>query len=308
MIGCALGLALGSAVAAIVLAGAGAFAGHLYDELHAAPEEPLDPLPFSEDDRPGARQRTAGEPESSPSGEQACAAGRVPTVEDDPDDDEEDTLPPKRPPGRSPSVHDSQSGPVRDLAGEVSRALCPLFVELARADGEVLREEVRAIREHFEQVLGFNGRSLNTVRNHLKAAIASPAELGQVCARARPFVPASELSAFVDGLYRVALADGSMQRSEHDALRRICRAFEVPADVQARIAREHLGDGDQAYAALGLTPAASNEEIRSAFRRLAAQHHPDRVAHEGAAAVEASTRRFQDLKDAYEELRRLRGL
>ena len=64
----------------------------------------------------------------------------------------------------------------------------------------------------------------------------------------------------------------------------------------------HLGTGIKHYAVLGLTDSASDDDIRSAFRKLASDNHPDRAKGEAAAA------RFREVNDAYQELRKLRGL
>jgi hypothetical protein len=52
------------------------------------------------------------------------------------------------------------------------------------------------------------------------------------------------------------------------------------------------------YQTLELSPAATNDEIKSAYRRLAAQHHPDKDG--------GDTGLMQQINLAYNELRRLR--
>jgi len=55
------------------------------------------------------------------------------------------------------------------------------------------------------------------------------------------------------------------------------------------------------YAVLGITPDASSEDVRQAYRVLALKWHPDKV-HErrkkDAHAVEQATRRFQEVQGA----------
>lgn len=50
------------------------------------------------------------------------------------------------------------------------------------------------------------------------------------------------------------------------------------------------------YNILGVSPTATLEEIKKAYRSLAMRHHPDRSTHPGAAV------RFNAIKTAYELL------
>jgi len=56
------------------------------------------------------------------------------------------------------------------------------------------------------------------------------------------------------------------------------------------------------YAVLGLRPGASAQDLHDAYRRLVKLHHPDR---NGGSAE--STRRFQEIQAAYEEVGRRRA-
>ena len=52
-----------------------------------------------------------------------------------------------------------------------------------------------------------------------------------------------------------------------------------------RIKATNLGpDANDPYAVLGLLPGASMEEVRHAWRRIAAENHPDRMVQRGAPA------------------------
>jgi len=52
------------------------------------------------------------------------------------------------------------------------------------------------------------------------------------------------------------------------------------------------------YRVLGVPPGASSEELHDAYRAMVKLHHPDR--NDGSAE---STRRFQEIQQAYDELR-----
>lgn len=52
------------------------------------------------------------------------------------------------------------------------------------------------------------------------------------------------------------------------------------------------------YKILGVSPDATDEEIKKAYRRLAKQYHPDRNPGDAEAA-----RRMQEINDAYEQIK-----
>lgn len=56
------------------------------------------------------------------------------------------------------------------------------------------------------------------------------------------------------------------------------------------------------YQTLGVSPAISDGELRSAYRRLVLLHHPD---HNGGSAE--SAHRFEEIQEAYAQVRRLRA-
>lgn len=71
----------------------------------------------------------------------------------------------------------------------------------------------------------------------------------------------------------------------------------------------HAGDTNgpgvwDPYAILGVAPGASEEAIKAAYRRLAAQYHPDKVQHLGREFQELAERRFREIQQAYDELTR----
>jgi len=52
------------------------------------------------------------------------------------------------------------------------------------------------------------------------------------------------------------------------------------------------------YAALEVSPQASQQEIREAYKKAALKNHPDRVSHNDPSRA-ARTRKFQQINDAY---------
>jgi DnaJ domain len=61
------------------------------------------------------------------------------------------------------------------------------------------------------------------------------------------------------------------------------------------------------YGVLGLTPSATEEEIKKAYRKLMSQYHPDRVATLGEDLQKAAEKKAQSINEAYHIIERRRG-
>ncbi len=228
-----------------------------------------------------------------------------PDLPDDTEEDPEATPVPRLRPRREPLTREAVDMQAQE---HFARHVCALLMEVARADGEVVRDEVRVAREYFEHELKYGPEALDLVRRHLKEFLHRPPSLDEAAATCRAEMPRAERLLLMDVLYQLALADGALQRAEQETLRHVARGLGFGEDEVRSIAARHLGDGEAHYTRLGLAPEASDDEVKRTFRQLAAAHHPDKVAHLGPGAVEQASRRFREIRDAYEEIRRLRGL
>ncbi|RLW70310.1 MAG: hypothetical protein B6D68_00975 [spirochete symbiont of Stewartia floridana] len=69
------------------------------------------------------------------------------------------------------------------------------------------------------------------------------------------------------------------------------------------------GNLDDAYKALDVAPNASEAEVRKAYRKKAAEFHPDKIAAKGLPKefTEFANREFQEIQKAWERIREVRG-
>jgi DnaJ-domain-containing protein 1 len=65
---------------------------------------------------------------------------------------------------------------------------------------------------------------------------------------------------------------------------------------------------DYYFSVLGLTPSASNKELKTAYHKLMSQYHPDRVATLGPELQKSASEKSKAINEAYMIIERRRGL
>ena len=86
----------------------------------------------------------------------------------------------------------------------------------------------------------------------------------------------------------------------------------TPEDVDQmlnlRYGSSNQGSLDDAYRVLGISPTATNDEVKAAYRKMALKHHPDKVAALGEDVRKAAEKKFQEINDAKERIFKARGM
>ena len=109
-------------------------------------------------------------------------------------------------------------------------------------------------------------------------------------------------------LVSIATADGDFSKSEKSVLEAIASTIRVTDSDASSIISMYYRDKDSAYSVLEISPSATNDEVRTAYRKMAMKHHPDKVATLGPEVQKAARERFQKIQDAYETIKKERGI
>ncbi len=102
-----------------------------------------------------------------------------------------------------------------------------------------------------------------------------------------------------------ALGISRVEIAQLEAVIRAQRSFSQSSE--GRVDKDRLAS---AYALLGVDPAASDRDVKKAYRRLMSKHHPDKIAGEkpSQSVLEKAGQKTQKIIKAYELIRQRRGL
>lgn len=191
--------------------------------------------------------------------------------------------------------------PERSVAFTI--AVIALAAKMAKADGLVTRNEVSAFREVFT-IAPRDEAAAARVFNLARQDVAGfDAWAGRI---ARMFKPGSEVLADVlDGLFRIAVADGGFHPREEEFLFRVAGIFGLDGRCFQRIRARYVpGSEPDPYDVLGLPSDATLDEARAEWHRLVRETHPDVLIGRGVPeeALKMAEARLVALNRAWERI------
>ena len=173
-------------------------------------------------------------------------------------------------------------------------SLLVLAAYIIRADGKVMHEDI--VKKLFERQKQEGAAYRTTIR--------------QACQQIAVNMDYSQRLQLVNFLVMIAQADGNVVQAEIQALRDVAASLGISAaDVESMLnLRSGKDDLEAAYKVLGISPSATDDEVKAAYRQMALKHHPDRVAKLGDDVRKAAEKKFQEINDAKEKIYKARGL
>lgn len=184
-----------------------------------------------------------------------------------------------------------------------------LGAKMAKVDGEVTRSEVDAFRSFFHVPEAEQG-NVERFFNLAKRDAAGFETYARQVAGLFPDAP-EILESVLEGLFEIAKADGKVGAAEAEYLGKVAKIFGLSSARFDRARAAALGEMEcEPCVVLGIDPLATDEQIREAWLRQVKAHHPDRLVAEGLPeeAIKVANRKLALINDAYDRLRRERGL
>ncbi len=219
--------------------------------------------------------------------------------------------------GRTGGTYQQQTGGYRTSTGGRYTAdeqrnsffvsLLVLSSAVMRADGQVHQSERDCAREFIRR--NFGDSVVDEAMRMLDGFNRQQVNIYSVGPQIADNMNYSQRLQLFHYLVQIATSDGNFSKSEKSVLEAIGAVIRLQnSDINSVIAMFYRETDESAYAVLGISPNATDDEVKSAYRRMAMKNHPDKVATLGPEVQKAAEEKFRQIQDAYETIKRQRGM
>lgn len=185
-------------------------------------------------------------------------------------------------------------------------SLLVLSSAVIRADGKTLQSELDYVKAFVRQ--NFGEAAVGDAMRILTELESKDINVYEVGTQIASYMNYSQRLQLFHYLAGIANADGNFCRQEKSVLESVASAIRLNASDAASVIAMYYRDSDSAYAILEISPSATDEEVKSAYRRMAMKNHPDKVASLGPEVQKAAEEKFRKIQEAYETIKKQRGI
>lgn len=194
--------------------------------------------------------------------------------------------------------------------GQTSRnsfliSLLVLVAAVLKADGKVMKSELDYVKNYFLNNFGESAsrESMLLLRDLVKQDLS----IGDVCNQINSNTDYSTRLQLLHLLFGIAHADNNIPQVELNTISDISKRLRITQSDFESIKAMFIADNDKYYRILGITAAATDDEVKKAYRQMAIKNHPDKVSHLGEDVRLQAEQKFKMVVEAYEKIKKERG-
>ena len=184
-------------------------------------------------------------------------------------------------------------------------SLLVLSAAVIKADGKTTSQELATLRSFFAK--NFGPQAGNEAEEIVKDLLSKDFNLYEVCGQIRSCMDYSQRLQLYHYLVSLGACDG-LHKNEIDVLEVIASYIGLSKSEVDSIFAQFRPSNDSNYRILEITPEATNDEVKKAYRKMAVKYHPDKVATLGEDVQKAAEEKFKAISQAYEAICKERGI
>ena len=175
-----------------------------------------------------------------------------------------------------------------------------------KADGKIMKSELDYVRDFLKKNFGPDAAIEST--KYLKDLLKKEVEIKKIGEQVRQYMNIEARIQLLHYLTGIARADGAVSYAELEVLREIALALAISSNESNAIFAMFDNGIEAAYKILEVSPDATDQQVKKAYKYLAIKHHPDKVSHLGIDVQRSAEERFKNIAEAYEKIKKERGI
>ena len=184
-----------------------------------------------------------------------------------------------------------------------------VMTKLAMVKGHMTPREVETIYRFFVKNLNYSESDLESINRVIRETCRVNPDLNPVIQKYKSSTQSRYRSLLLVLSYQIALIEDSLTQEVQGGINELAGLLDLSFEEHDRIRQKYSLDVlVTPYTVLGVTSAATNDEVKKAYWRLASQYHPDKVVHLGEVQAEGAHLKFLEIQEAYQELEKKRNL
>ena len=201
-----------------------------------------------------------------------------------------------------------------DKEGGISLELALLKIssQLIKADGKVDENEIALVQAYFKNTFGAS--KANKLFKELKDRNDIPTDINTLAKLIKDKLNPSKHYSIIQFLYGLSAVDGVISPSEDEFIFNVGFVFGFSPERLNSIKNQFIKSKTQsnskkyskdileALSVLGLKGGESMAEIKKAYRALAKEYHPDKLAGMSEGIIKMAKEKFQLIQNSYEYL------
>ena len=190
--------------------------------------------------------------------------------------------------------------------GDFAVSLLVLIAAVMNADKKVLTSELEFVRQYFVQ--NFGRASAQEAMLMLRDILKQTIPVRDVALQIKNKLDYPSRLQLIHFLYGIAYSDKKVSPEEIKVIGTVAGYLGISEkDIQS-LQSMFYKDIDSAYKILEIEQTATDEEMKKAYRRMALKYHPDKVSYLGEEFRKAANEKFQKVNEAYERIKKERGI
>lgn len=195
---------------------------------------------------------------------------------------------------------------VNTQSGDFEISLLVLASIVIKADGKIDQKELDFVRSQFLSMYG--KERANNAFKLFKGIVKKEISARQVCMQIREHMSHASRLQLLHFLFGIAKADGFVTEIEVEEIKKIAGYLYINNRDYTSIKAMFYNESDNAYKILEITKSATDDEVKKAYRKMVKKYHPDKLQDLGEEHLKGAQQKFQSVQEAYDRIKKERGL